>query len=405
MEKEIMGKLKVIKEVKDDAPYTYIQLRFGSGGAADIIPGTAHFLEHQMFNSSEAYDKFTYADTMAMMGCDRNAHTSHDETVYKIKVPHNYAIEAAQTFANHMKTLKFDSVEIEKERGVILEEVRSSDNDMLSKAFEFSGEQLYTGTAYKNTVLGKVADVEAITAQTLQDYYKENYLIDNAILTIISSDEEIAEAIHMTIALALNEMGEGFINKNWAPLTKVPDAHGNSGKFDQMSIFINYKMDKLNLKESLQLELLGNILFEPFTGRVWNRLREELGLCYGCGGYISEAAKTDDVIMAYIFTAPENKDQAQIEMVKIIKGLFEERNVTEKEMKMAKIKMETSRVFSEATDKRAAIMTRSYIKHGYIVSDCDEMQYISNIDLNEIEKAIDRFKDIFTGDYTVISYL
>lgn len=305
-----------------------------------------------------------------------------------------------------MKTIKFDETEIEKERGVILEEVRSSDNDMISKAFEFSGEHLYTGTAYKNTVLGKVADVEAITAQTLQDYYKENYIIDNAILTVISNDEEIAEVIHMTIALALNEMGEGFVNKNiWIPLTKVADAHGNSGKFDQMSIFINYKIDKLNLKESLQLELLGNILFEPFTGRVWNRLREELGLCYGCGGYISEAAKTDDIIMGYIFTSPENKEQAQMEMVKVIKELFVERNITEKEMKMAKIKMETSRVFIEATDKRAARMTRSFVKHGHIVCDSDEMQYINIIDINEVEKAIDRFKDIFTGDYTVISYL
>lgn len=117
-----------------DKAQTSIQLFVNAGSLQehDNQLGLAHFVEHMAFNGSKNYPKnqvITYLESLGVkFGADLNAHTSYDETVYKISIDtkdQTNLSKALDIVYDWAYNLSFDSLELEKERGIIIEEWRT----------------------------------------------------------------------------------------------------------------------------------------------------------------------------------------------------------------------------------------------------------------------------------------
>lgn len=174
---------------KNLKPENRLELRLAVNAGSiledDNQQGLAHFCEHMCFNGTKNFPKNELINTIEKMGIkfgnDLNAYTSFDETVYMLKVPTdqpeliNKGFQILEDWANNVS---FDNSEIDKERGVILEERRlglGAEDRMRKKSFPV----IFKGSKYADRVpIGTKEVLENFKYETLKDFYKTWYRPD-----------------------------------------------------------------------------------------------------------------------------------------------------------------------------------------------------------------------------------
>ncbi|MBN9299533.1 MAG: insulinase family protein [Filimonas sp.] len=157
-------------------------VRAGSLQEEEDQRGLAHFVEHMAFNGTKEYKKNEVIEFLeskgVKFGADLNAHTSFDETVYKISIdirdPKNLdtAIGIMSSFAS---SVTFDSTEVEKERGVIIEEWRSKQG-AASRMRDQYMPLLFNGSRYAERMpIGKTEIIQHTPAKRIKDFYEKWY--------------------------------------------------------------------------------------------------------------------------------------------------------------------------------------------------------------------------------------
>jgi zinc protease len=171
---------------QNNTPEKRIEIRLivkaGSILEDDNHQGFAHFVEHMAFNGTEDFDKqeiVEYVESIGMkFGAHLNAYTSFDETVYKLHIPSD--VEGTLEKGVHIREnwahkIKFDGLEIDKERGVVLEEMRThqgADWRIFNKQLPI----MYQGSQYAQRLpIGNKNTLERGAHQDLIRFYKDWY--------------------------------------------------------------------------------------------------------------------------------------------------------------------------------------------------------------------------------------
>lgn len=167
--------------------------------------GLAHFLEHMAFNGTENFEKQELIDYLQFIGmrfgADVNAYTSFDETVYMLTVPTDSAeiVETAfQILEDWAHGIAFDSVEVEKERGVVIEEWRLGQGAW-SRVRDQQFPVLFQGSRYAERLpIGDPEVLRSFEHETLKRFYRDWYRPDlMAVVAVGDFDPEwVRELIH-----------------------------------------------------------------------------------------------------------------------------------------------------------------------------------------------------------------
>lgn len=159
--------------------------------------GLAHFTEHMAFNGTTNFpsgDMVEYFQRLGMaFGADTNAHTSFNETVFKIDLPsndENLLNDGLKLFRDYADGILFEEGAIEKERGVIIAEKKSRDSASYRSAVELLA-NLFKGTVYENRMpIGLEDVIKNAPRQEFIDYYKSNYRPENMSLVVVGDADE-----------------------------------------------------------------------------------------------------------------------------------------------------------------------------------------------------------------------
>ncbi len=168
-----------------DRAYLWLAVNAGAVQEDDDQRGLAHFVEHMAFNGTAKYEGMAivnYLESIGMQfGPDVNAYTSFDETVYQLQVPtDDPALVATGLDILHewAGAVAFDPAEVDKERGVVLEEWRLRQG-AFSRVFEQQAAVLYGGTRYAERMpIGKPEILETAPRDALVRYYQDWYRPD-----------------------------------------------------------------------------------------------------------------------------------------------------------------------------------------------------------------------------------
>ena len=188
-------------------PENRIELRLainaGSALEDEDQRGLAHFLEHMAFNGTENFEKEELVDYLQTIGirfgADLNAHTGFDETVYKLQVPVEDEAVLEKAFlimSDWAHKVSLDPEEIEKERGVVLEEWRSR-RGAGSRQMEAQLPLLLHGSKYPDRLpIGSVDVIQHAKPEAFQRFYKDWYRTDLMALVVVGDiDPARAEAL------------------------------------------------------------------------------------------------------------------------------------------------------------------------------------------------------------------
>ncbi|MFA5088945.1 MAG: pitrilysin family protein, partial [Candidatus Omnitrophota bacterium] len=163
----------------------YLLLKTGAVSSDPYLgTGIAHFLEHMVFKGTEKRGVGEIAKEVKSLGGMINATSSLDYTVYFLEVPQDRFAEALDILSDMMMHARIDSQEVEREREVILKEIRLHNDTPERKLSQLVFSTVYLVHPYRHPVIGYEPLFKAITREDLVNYYQSRYIPNNMILSI-----------------------------------------------------------------------------------------------------------------------------------------------------------------------------------------------------------------------------
>jgi len=179
--------LRVIISEDHNAPVFGIAVSYkvGSRDERQGRTGFAHLFEHMMFKGSDNVGPGEHFYLIFTKGGNMNGTTSNDRTVYFEILPKNQLDLALFLEADRMRSLKITQENLENQRQAVKEERRLGiDNQPYGQAFEKTDELVYDNFAYKHSVIGSMADLDAASVEDVQQFFKMYYAPNNAVLAL-----------------------------------------------------------------------------------------------------------------------------------------------------------------------------------------------------------------------------
>jgi len=211
--------LRVLVCPKDRHSYhAAITVGYGSmdrfAGERTLPMGTAHFLEHKMFerNPADFDGSDSYDDDFAAVGAESNAYTSHDRTVYYFSCTDRFP-EALRILLSMVSDLYVTRQSVSRERGIIGEEIRMNTDDPWERCTAGARTALFGRHPVQEEICGTLSSIRRITPAVLHEAFDAFYRPDNMILTVCGrvNLEEVMEVA--------NEVMEGARSKPFVPCT------------------------------------------------------------------------------------------------------------------------------------------------------------------------------------------
>jgi zinc protease len=176
-------------------PVVSVQMLYKSGSAAEATgkTGLAHFLEHLAFRGSENFPNARATELIYDAGGEWHGYTAMDQTTYFATMPIGGLDLLLKIEADRMARTLIDRASIDAEKGAIITELHSYENDPLSVLQEAVTRTAIQSHPYGSPMAGYVSDVERLTAEDASAYYASHYAPGNAVLAI-AGDFSISDA-------------------------------------------------------------------------------------------------------------------------------------------------------------------------------------------------------------------
>lgn len=240
-----------------------------------IVPdGVAHYLEHKMFEQKSGVDSLF---TLMALGLDANAYTTNDHTAYLFGGIDNF-YKGLDELMDYVQNPYFTDQNVEKERGIIGQEIGRYDDEPAWKVYLNTMKCLYTNNPIRIDIAGTVETISHITKETLYSCYNTFYHPSNMIMCIAGDFEpnHIIEEVKKRL-LPKEKMGE--IKR----IYPKEENHINQKRMEadmkvSMPLFMigyrDYLKDEDNIKKDTALKIIFNSLLGKCS-KVYQKLYEE----------------------------------------------------------------------------------------------------------------------------------
>lgn len=325
-----------LKKLKDTKAITVLVLiKTGSRYESDLNRGVAHFLEHLLFKGTKKRpNSLAITKELDSVGAEFNAFTSKDKTGFYIKVPKEHFEKALDILSDMLFNSKFDSREIEKERGVVLEEFNMYyDNPMM-----FIDSLLECGVFHGHNlgklILGDQNVIKSIKRSQILKFYKKYYISDNLVIGVSGNFNENALLPLVKKYFKIKEYNIKNTFEEFVSDQKKEQILIKNKATDQVHTAIGFLGTSMSDEDYYASKLLSIIIGGNMSSRLFLKIREKMGLCYYIKSY------TDSYQDTGIFSIISGLDKSRIESAveTIIKELknIKKNGVSEEELKRSK---------------------------------------------------------------------
>lgn len=310
--------------------------------------GIAHFIEHLCFKGTEKRNTKEIAKTLERYGGELNAFTHEEMTAYHVKIPNEYLEIAIDVLSDVFFNPIFPEEEIEKERNVILEEIKMYYDNPRAHCYEKIKESLYE-EPYGLFTAGDKESLLSLDRDYLLKKHREVYCPDNSVLCVVGNNS-FEEVISLAKKYALVKREGKKQEKIQVNKRKLSGSEKRNNLF-QANLCLGIHFPILSDKLRYAAELFNNILGVGMSSKLFSEVREKKGLVYGVKSELDLGRNYGYMVM----WAGCDKNNIE-EVVKICKREFENmRNLTEKELEDAKIQLLGSRKVHGAGTNEVAV--------------------------------------------------
>ncbi|WP_133017024.1 M16 family metallopeptidase [Clostridium cuniculi] len=293
--------------IKKDTQISSINIGVKVGALNESLneKGISHYIEHMLFKGTKNRTFQKLNDDLEALGGEYNAYTDFSQTVYSISCLEEELKSAIEILSDMLICSKFPEEEIEKERGVILAEIRSSKDSVEDFSFKKINEVAFKNSSLRYDVAGLDENVKSFTKKELYEYYKKYYIPNNSLITMVSSlsHEEAFEEISKHFSKwETKERIELVVKDEKNRNIKKVTTKENIELCTIIYLFTFYDLDK---NYELPLRILNHRLGESANSLLFREVRENRGLAYDIYSHLDI---TENVRTLYVYTAVDEED-------------------------------------------------------------------------------------------------
>lgn len=285
-----------------------VWVRQGAAHEAPSQTGASHLLEHMVFKGTAKRSALEIADALEALGGSLDAYTSREHTSYQARVLDEHLPVALDVLADLVLAPRLDDADLHLEREVVLEEIAQVEDTPDDLVFELHSERLWGGHPYGWSILGSKESVSAMSADTLRALHGDRYVGRNLVVAAAGNVNH-AELVERVAGYFDHvPAGEGATPVD-LPGEPTLGLHHVDRESAQTHIVFGTHGPEHSSRDRYPLILLSSALGGGMSSRLFQRIREELGLCYSVFTYQS-FYRTAGMIGVYVGTRPATADAA-----------------------------------------------------------------------------------------------
>ena len=357
--------------------------------------GIYHIIEHMVFKGTDKRNYDDINNDIAAIGGRTNAYTTCSSTNFYISSPAEKWRENLEILSDIVWNASLKDEEFQKERQVIIEELKMYDDDPKERCFEQLSIMMNLNDESRQRIAGTIDSVKKITIEQVREFKKQWYVANNASLFIsgnVDFDELVNEVEQLSIPIG---------NIEERALTYDKEIFNNrlmrSSKNDISQAHFAFAIKGLNVNDPdfIVQELLTDLLGNGFTSILYDIIREQLGLAYTVS--VSEYAMRDAAYLyGYCGLDAENIDKAHKVIVQELNKLKREL-IPQKRLDILKAEYKGHTLLAlETTASKISIHEQNFIFHTNktIDSILQEVEKVTVEDIRRIARKIFNKKNI-----------
>ncbi len=357
-------------------------------GSRDETPdqaGVAHFLEHMAFKGTRKRDAFQIAAVIEDRGGDLNAATTPEHTGYTAHVLKDDWRVALEVIADIVCDPLFDEMEMERERGVILQEIAALADDPAERAFERAEAIAWREHALGRPVAGLPQVVRGLCPADLAAFRATHHVATRMVVAAAGAVDH--DALSRAVEALFADLPRGAPRVASPPVFRTGSddlAHGQ----EQAHVVLAWPFFSLREEELWAGQALAAILGGGMSSRLFQELRERRGLCYAVQAWPS-VFEDAGMLFFHAATAPGEARHARALMLRVAREVCA--GIDASELSRARAQARAALVMSlESAPARAAQMARQCMAWGMVPSIATLQRRIADIDENEVIAAARR---------------
>lgn len=292
--------------------------------------GISHFIEHLMFKGTKKRTASDIAESLDSVGGQLNAFTTKEYTCYYAKTLDEHVDLAIDVLTDMFFNSQFQEQAIEKERGVIEEEIRMYEDTPDELIHDLFVQTVWPDHPLGKPILGSIESLQHITRDRIITYIQRNYVPNRIVVAVAGSIE------HQAMQDKLKAIFEKMENKG-QQLPVNPPVHASTKvnniyrKTGQVQICLGTKGLSQQDDRLYSVYIINNVLGGGLSSRLVQSIREERGLAYSVFSYHTAFCDTG-LFAFYAGTSPTKYDEVIRLFMQEIKRIVNE-GITEKELK------------------------------------------------------------------------
>ena len=364
-----------------------VMVQNGSRNEDLEVNGISHFIEHMFFKGTVKRNSKEIVEEIENVGGQINAYTSKEVTCYYIKALNTHLDLAIDILSDMLINSKFDEEEIKKEQGVVIEEINMSEDTPEDVLSDTQAKAIFGDNPLSYPILGSSKNIKSFNHNKLKKFVKSHYAPKNSVVSICGKfdEKELRKILE-------EKFGEWEGEDQYEPSYEEP-------KILNGTIYTNKPIEQLHINLALKglpyahdksyaLLLLNNIFGGGASSRLFQKVREELGLCYTIYSY---AQPYLGVGINNIYTGV-SKQYAEKALDAINKELrdFAKNGISKEQLDINKEKIKAGYILGlESTSSRMFANAKSMLLQNKIKTQEEVIEKINIINKEDINYVLD----------------
>ncbi|WP_270839147.1 M16 family metallopeptidase [Peptacetobacter hiranonis] len=370
-----------------------IWFRSGIKTEENYIDGVSHFIEHMMFKGTKNRTSKQLVAEIENLGGVINAFTGRECTCYYVRLLDEHLNIGIDILSDMILNSKFDEKDIEREKSVIIEELKMYEDSPEDLTYDILLEKVYNNKGIGKNILGSKESIKSMNRDAILDYFEKFYVPENAVLSICGNFD-FEETVKLIEDKFENWHGEkpdyNLQNEIFNPCIIKKDRD-----YEQTNLAICFECENIGSSSNdvYAIDIINNVLGGSSTSRLFQRIREDEGLVYSIYSE-QEFYREKGELGIYASMSTENlEDVYRLVKEEIIS--LNENGITEEELNNSKEQLKGEFMLGmESTESRMNAIGKYMLITGKVETLEDVIEGLNSITMDDINRVISDVLDI-----------
>lgn len=382
-----------------------VWVRVGSVGEVKSNNGISHMIEHMLFKGTNTRSAKQIADLTSSIGDDINAYTSKEVTCFYGSTITEFLPTMIDLIADMLLESRFDEIDIRKEKRVICDEIDMYEDSPEDLVHELIQQKIFKDQSLGYIISGTKTVVRSFTREQLLAFMKLHYTADNMTISVAGNFEKdelinileekfknipkgnkkassIANAIKKSQQIQIDPYQPKFEHKVTKTVYQTCFCTKHK-EIEQLHMNLAFPAISLHSEKNDIFSIFNSILGGSNNSRLFQRIREDLGLAYSIYSYGSSFEKAG-LFHIDITINPSQSDAVLSAVYDVLKGIVQD-GITSKELETHKAQVITEFIMSsESAKSRMNSNAKNLMIRGHIRTLDDVLERLRNVTVEDV---------------------